>query len=346
MQLQKRIPEAKKIRLLIGFLSGLSVGVLPKSIRRFIVYLLLSRSFEVGARILKSYYLRRKAQPQIDELDYPVNEELFSSHEIVGFTCISMTAIITAWFQYPHLVPKGYLTFLQSINNLTAKQVHAVTCVSTGQSDGHPDLLELTNGGRMCRTVHDASQPCLDFYTNFIFKGVVTRTGPFYLKLYFLPLIVTIVKRRGRVSVNVLKHFMIRVWWSSLFLATMNATVAGTVCFLSKYFNSVVSQRYQLVLGGTMCGVPLYLEQEARRLELALYLFGQAIQISVNAYTHMGWWAPIGMDIITSAASLSLISYAYWEREEDGQLALIRPGYTNLLSKIIDTKNTRHGFQL
>jgi len=355
--------------MLIGFLSGLSVSVLPKGVRRFIVYLLLSRSFEVAARIVKTKLIEKRrgsfsfigaAATPVTAADddailcdqeanpLPVNEDIFTSHEVVGLASVSMTIIIAAWFRFAslELIPKSYLSFLHGINNLTAKQVSDVSRVIANEyTDADTELKKLACG-RLCRGIHPAEQLCPDFFVNFVLKGIVTRTGPFYLKLYALPLAVSIFKRKGNVSRLMIIHYLTRAWWSSLFLATMNATVATTVCFLSKFANSFVSQQYQAILGGTASGLSLYIEQDGRRLELALYLFGQAIQILVNAYTHFGLWAPTGMDIITSAASISVMTYAFWEREEKGRLALIRPGYASLFSKIVDTKDTRHGFRI
>jgi len=349
----------KKIRMLIGFVSGLSVGVLPKGIRRFIVYLLVSRSFEVAARIVKTKLTGRShlyvpaalATPETiddDSNPLPINEEVFSPHEVVGLACVSMTVIIAAWFRFAHyeLIPKGYLNFLNGINNLTPKQVNDVSMII---SDRHgEDLVKFRRRQEpLCGTIHPSNQLCTDFYVNFVVKGILTRTGPFYLKLYALPLAVSIFKRKGNISQLMIYHYLNRVWWSSLFLATMNATVAGTVCCFGKVGSLVeVPQDVQVMLGGTASGLSLYIEQENRRLELALYLFGQAIQILVNAYSLAGWWAPRGFDIIVSAASISVVSYAFWEREEKGRLEVVRPGYASLLGKIFDTQYTRHGFKL
>lgn len=349
----------KRLRMLIGFLSGLSVGVLPKGIRRFIVYLLLSRSFEVAARIIKTKLTGRShlyvpaalATPETQDDDesnpLPINEEVFSPHEVVGLACFSMTIIIAAWFRYAHheLIPKGYLTFLNGINNLTHKQVSEVSMII---SDRHGPELEKFRCRQepLCGVIHPTHQLCTDYFVNFVAKGILTRTGPFYLKLYALPLAVSIFKRKGKVSSLMVYHYLNRVWWSSLFLATMNATVAGTVCVLSKIEMIQVPQDLQVVLGGTASGLSLYIEQENRRLELALYLFGQAIQVLVNAYTHAGLWSPRGFDILVSAASISVVSYAFWEREEKGRLEIVRPGYSSLLGKIFDTQFTRHGFKL
>jgi hypothetical protein len=356
----------KRIRVIIGFLSGLSVSILPKGVRRFIVYLLLSRSFEVAARIVKSKLIQRRRgsiayaatpvttadeeivcdQEMAEQL--PISEDIFTSHEVIGLACTSMTIIIAAWFRYAslELIPKSYLSFLHGINNLTAKQVSDVSKIISGEyTEADPELVGYAND-RLCRAIHPPHQPCMDFLINFVFKGIITRTGPFYLKIYALPLAVSVFKRRGNISRLMISHYLTRVWWSSLFLATMNATVATTVCFLSKCCNSFMPQEYQVILGGTASGLSLYIEQEGRRLELALYLFGQAIQILVNAYTNLGLPSPRGMDIITSAASISLMTYAFWEREERGRLTLIRPGYASLLGKIIDTNDTRHAFRI
>jgi hypothetical protein len=261
-----------------------------------------------------------------------------------------MTVIIAAWFRFAslELIPKSYLSFLNGINNLTPQQVSNVSRVIANEYDSKKDteLVSYANG-RLCRAIHPPEQFCPDYFINFVLKGLLTRTGPFYLKLYSLPLAISLFKSKGgTITWLMINHYFTRVWWSSLFLATMNATVAGTVCFLSKYCNSVIPQQYQAILGGTASGLCLYIEQDGRRLELALYLFGQAIQILVNAYTHFGLWSPKGIDIITSAASISLMTYAFWEREENDRLALIRPGYASLFRKIIDTKDARHGFRI
>lgn len=352
------IKTRKRLRILIGFVSGLSVGVLPKGIRRFIVYLLVSRSFEVAARIIKTKLTGRShlfvtaglATPETMDDDtnpLPISEEVFNAHEVVGLACFSMTVIIAAWFRFAHLglIPKGYLTFLHGINNLSPKQV---SDVSTIISNRHGEELEKYRNGTesLCGVIHPTQQLCFDYYFNFVVKGIITRTGPFYLKLYALPLAVSIFKRKGNVSQLMVVHYLNRVWWSSLFLATMNATVAGTVCVLWKICGKTMPVDLQVILGGTASGLSLYIEQENRRLELALYLFGQAIQILVNAYTRKGWWSPKGFDILISAASISCVSYAFWEREERGRLDIVRPGYASLLGKIFDTQHNRHGFRL
>ena len=332
------------IRLVIGFVSGLSVSVLPRGIRRFIVYFLLTRSIEVLARLMRS----RKS----DSGD-TAESELFSEHEVVGLASGSMAVIITAWFRYTHLVPKGYLTFLQGINNLTPQQVDGVSRAVKNDCDGHPVVKRVVERQiRMCALIHPDEQSCSDFYTNFVLKGIITRSGPFYFKIYSLPFLLSLIfsKNFKSLSPSLARHFVQRVWRSSLFLATLNATVAGTVCFISKAAPLALSPKVPLTwhasLGGAASALSLYLEQKSRRLELSLYLFGQAIQILVTAYASSGLWYPHrGLDILITASSISLITFAYWHQEEDDcRHQIIRPGYSALINKIVDTTDSRHTF--
>ena len=337
----------RSARLLIGFLSGLSVAVLPKAIRRFIIYFLLTRSLEVGARMLKSAAMHKRPDFQTEKGD------VFTSHEVVGLASVSMSVIITAWFRYTHLVPKGYLQFLHGINNLTHKQVEDVQLVLQDSCAKRPDLMPIINRQvQVCSVLHPIEEPCPKFFARFLASALITRTGPFYLKLYSLPLLFSIFKRRGRISKDlILNHFAKRVWWSALFLSSLNAIVAGAVCTLQHYPS--IPLYAHASIAGAASGASLYLEQDSRRLELALYLFSQAIQILVNAYEERGYWSPAGADTIFCAASIGLISYAFWEQQaqdadtsRENPLVIIRPGYVSMMSKIVDTKDCRHSFKL
>jgi hypothetical protein len=207
----------------------------------------------------------------------------------------------------------------------------------------------------MCSVYHPQDQGCMKFYLRFLLKGIVTKSGPFYLKLYLLPLIFSVVKRK-HVSKELVLNFFKRVWWSALFLATMNATAAGTVCAMGKLkplsYHPSIPLTTHASLGGYMSGLSLYLEQDTRRLELALYLFGQAIQILVNAYKATGLWYPRGTDTFSTAASITMMLFAYWLQADHKSIesvdfsSIIRPGYAGMLARIIDTPTNRHSFKL
>ena len=368
------VVELMKLRLLIGFLSGLSVSVLPKGVRRFVLYFLISRAFEIAARLGKIEYRRRRAESDLKNTIVTIEEvssetsttaasvpscestELFSSHEVVGLASVSMTVIITAWFRFTELVPHGYLHFLAGINNLTAANVEDIQHILRGDKNFKPEVTKVVlREARMCSVYHPHDQGCMNFYLRFLLKGIVSKTGPFYLKLYLLPLVFSVVKRR-HVSKELALNFFKRVWWSALFLATMNATAAGTVCAMGKLqplsYHPSIPLTTHASLGGYMCGLSLYLEQDTRRLELALYLFGQAIQILVNAYKAAGLWYPRGTDTLATSASITMMLFAYWLQADPRSIgsvdfsSIIRPGYAGMMARIIDTPTHRHSFKL
>lgn len=367
--------EFRRLRFLIGLVAGMSVAVLPKGVRRFILYLLLTRAIEIAARLAKAELKERKLRSERKTSGVPESStegstplpctiaqpcDVFSSHEVVGLASVSMAVIITAWFRFTHLVPSGYLHFLAGINNLTAKQVSDVQSILKGNSAAGSAVAKVVSReDRICSVYHPHEQGCMNFYLEFLLKGILTKSGPFYFKLYLVPLLFSIAKRRGKnVSPELAFNFLKRVWWSSLFLGTMNATAAGAVCAMSKFrpysYHPKISLVTHASFGGYMCGLSLYLEQDSRRLELALYLFGQAIQILVNAYKASGVWYPGHMDSIVTAVSISLMLFAFWEEadrltdadEESLHIPIIRPGYASLIARIIDTKTTRHSFRI
>jgi hypothetical protein len=362
MYLNKKAPPSvaalRRLRFLIGLIAGTSVTVLPAGVRRFVLYLLLTRAIEIAARLVKTELRARRMKQKeiVEDTDSEASTpsvslieesgDLFSSHEIVGLASVSMTVIITAWFRFSDLVPHGYLHFLEGINNLTPRQVKDVQHILKSDLNVNPLITKIVNRKeRICAVYHPEEQGCLSFYLSFLLKGIITRSGPFYLKLYFLPLLFSIIKRKGKnISSGLALSFFKRVWWSSLFLATMNATAAGTVCAMSHLrplsYDPKIPFTTHASLGGYMCGLALYLEQDSRRLELALYLFGQAIQILVNAYKKTNLWYPSRMDSISTATSIAVMLYAFWEND------IIRPGYASLIGRIIDTSDNRHSYKI
>jgi hypothetical protein len=106
-------------------------------------------------------------------------------------------------------------------------------------------------------------------------------------------------------------------------------------------------------LAGAVSGLSLYIEQPSRRLELALYMFGQALQMVVNAYNYNGLWAPKNFDVVVCAASATVLANGFGlqqqleEEEEGGNVPIVlRPTYNALLGKILDTECKRHSFRL
>jgi hypothetical protein len=325
----------RAVRLLTAVISSsLATAVMPQAVKNFVVYLLVTRALEV---------LARRAKSQSSETSSPGRRvDVFSSHEIVFLTMGSMTVLITSWIGYPHLLPKSYLHFIDRISNLSIKQVRDMGSILKGEPSE-----SLAHYGRdcgYCRNVHEFdTQQCLVFLARFLVKGLLTRTGPFYAKLYLLPLLISSIRRR-RISHTGLRNYLTRVGWSALFLTSMNTTVAGTVCAMSAL--DVTPRWWTMPLSGLACGTTMYIEQESRRLELALYLFGQALQVLEITYKSKGYYSPPGIQSAVIALSMAIVMIGFWERMEDDHDNIFRETYASLIEKIIDTSNQRHQFRI
>jgi hypothetical protein len=272
-------------------------------------------------------------------------DKVFTSHETVALTVASMSVITTTWFGWPHLVNKGYLHFLDNISNIRKEQFRDIGKLLKGDVGNDSNLKAfLDSDKRYCAPFHSNAESCYRFAPRIFAMALVTRTIPFYFKIYQIPLLFSLIKRRGKIDPARVRNFVVRLWWSGLFLAVLDALVGGTVCALSH--QRLIPRWYVMPICGAVSGLSLYLEQAPRRLELALYMFGQALQMIVNAYLAKGYWSHRNFDIFVSSTSAALMMYAYWERVENGNPLLLRDSYSFLLSKIIDTRDKRHGYAL
>lgn len=324
-----------KLRLIIGLLTGGCVSLLPLPIRRFLVYLLLTRYLEVQVRARR----------------LPVGEEdVLSSGESVGLTMASMSVITTAWFGWPQLVPRGYLHFLDGISNIRKEQFRDFGMAVRGNSHQVEGLGEFLCNRSVCGIMHRESEPCGNFALRILLQGFITRTIPFYLKVYQFPLLFALLKNPSKFSPKIAAyHYIKRVLRSALFLASINGLVGASICTVGQMHRaapSLVPAALALPLPGCISGLALYVENPSRRLELALYMFAQSLQILVNAYSATGMPTSRFMDIPVSALSISGLLCAHWDKEENGKFWMMRDSYSHLLGKIIDTKDKRHSFRL
>ena len=333
--------KSKKFRRLIRILSmmvsGGAITMLPARLRQFMVYLLFTRALEVAAR---RYRLNQCGGRN-------GGADLVSSHEAVGLTMVSMSIITTTWFGWPHLVSKSYLHFLDNISNIRAeyfRRLGKVLLVRDVNDDAH--MRFVVNRRQPCLVVHDEGQPCYRFAANVFARSLVTKTIPFYAKLYVIPFALSVV--RGKLSSRLVVSTVTRLWWSGLFLGVLDALVGASICAVSN--QKTIPHIFIMPISGAVSGLSLYIEQPSRRLELALYMFGQSIQMIVNAYNYNGWWAPRNFDVFVCALSVALLTDGFalqqdLDEEATGDVVL-RPTYSALLGKILDTPSCRHSFSL
>ena len=94
-------------------------------------------------------------------------------------------------------------------------------------------------------------------------------------------------------------------------LAVLDGLVGAGCCAISN--QSLVPKWTMMPLCGAASGLSLYIEPEGRRLKLALYMFGQAVEMIGNAWVYNGLPAPSGLDVGVSASSIAFLTNAYQE---------------------------------
>ena len=323
--------QRRLLRLLAMLLGGSAITILPAKLRSFMVYLLFTRALEVAAR----KHRLKSAVP---------GKELISSHESVALTMASMSVITTTWFGWPQLVSKSYLHFLDNISIIRGeyfRKLGKVLLVRNVNEDAH--LRYVVNHNKPCLAFHEG--PCVPFIWRVFSESLITRTIPFYAKLYVIPFALSLA--RGKLSSKLLVSTATRLWWSGLFLGVLDALVGGTICSVSN--QKIIPHIAIMPLSGAVSGLSLYFEQPSRRLELALYMFGQAIQMLVSAYQFNGLWSPKNFDIFVCACSAAVLTDAFslqQELDENEGPVVLRPTYSTLLGKILDTGARRHAFRL
>lgn len=337
--LERTLPHRRRlIKILATLMSGSAMTLLPPKLRQFIVYLLFTRALEVAIRRYK-----------VNRLDFskPVPAELISGHESVALTVASMSVITTTWFGWPELVSKSYLHFLDNISNIDKSNFRDAGRVL--RHVGINDRAELRNAvirKKPCLAFHSDDVHCAPFIGRVFVESLITKTIPFYAKLYAIPFLFHVAS--GKLSLRLVKSTGVRLWWSGLFLGVLDTLVGGTVCALSN--QHVVPHVLIMPLCGGVSGLSLYIEQPARRLELALYMFGQAVQMLVSTYRYNGLKYPSNVDVIVCAACMCVLADAFTQQQEldeaEDAPTVLRPTYANLLGKILDTGGKRHTFVL
>lgn len=324
-----RIISAKNLRSITQILAGLSVAILPHRVRKFLVYLLVIRALEVLLR-------RLRASRQCDPL--------ITSHEAVGVTALSLAVITSTWFGWPQYVPKAYLHFLDNISDIEARQFRNVgNVLRMNNVNDHHELRYIVNMNKPCLSFHCESETCTRFCARVWILSLLKKTLPFYAKIYQIPILIQIIKNPKSVSKYYITKVLQRLVQSALFLSLLNGLVGAVCCSISN--QTYIPHALMMPLAGAFSSLSLYVEQPARRIELALYMGGQALQMLVNAWTQNGLPSIKYLDVLVSAQSVAILAEAFHNQVDEPALVL-RQTYFDLLGRILDSHDRRHSFSL
>lgn len=305
--------------IIAAFIASYSIRVTPRETQVAVGSFLIVRSCDIWVRYAanRGYF----------------GERLSSwAHWDVAVMSIASAQVVWAGLLNTPSVSKAYMNFLQRQSGLNVNERLWLTSTLRGKPD--INLLGKFNPGPRIEKalpvtfIRGPPWPSPPFTLNMfprilsIFEQCFKRSIPVYLPVYGIPLILFRFKRLLTQPLAALSSSALGISRSSLFLSTYVTTAWAVLSVLIRYFpNGGPSGHIIPTIAGLLSGTSLLVEKKPRRIEIALYVLGQAYQsffrtwhILFPVFKHPGQ--------ILLAVSCAAIMYVYSSHPE-----LIRPNY-------------------
>ncbi|KAG0324222.1 hypothetical protein BGZ99_002054 [Dissophora globulifera] len=185
-----------------------------------------------------------------------------------------------------------------------------------------------------CAALHPWIDSCS---TNNIerFTQVTKEIFPVYATLNFVPLVVLRMKRLLKDPVKVMSKTTFNTFRSSVFLAVFVAGYQTQICAHRNLLNagwSLGNSKYLYWLFGLVCaGTSIFVEQESRRAELAMYVLPKAAESLYMILYRKNWVKGFkNWDVMLFSFSMSLIMSFYQQEEQ-----VLSPFVTRLIYHVL-----------
>lgn len=313
----KRHLTSRALRAAVAICVGCSSSLLSNRVRRFVALFLLSRALETRTKEIYrnlSVETQDKLEPLVDKAD-------------IAIATVSMAVNGASWIMHPDLLDPSYRRFLNSTSGYPKAIVDSTPFLFNKQ----------VKFSRHCEVLHpDASSGCAVAVTKFAVSQYLNNSLRFYYKIYLIPLLITTIRKK-KLSITALRYFVLRTCRSALFLTCGGVAMTCTFCLFDKL--GLPANSLLAFVSGASSGALVFIEQKTRRLELALYLFTQAMHVAAAFYAGNGWWYPPGSDMIAVAIGFYNVISAYEDEVSDHDPdggTLLRPFYMSTLKKVFD----------
>jgi len=220
------------------------------------------------------------------------------SHYDTSLFCLTASQILYAYIFAPFSLPASYMQFLMRAGQKDKRVLGALTSVATGVSMSRPAVesyciqhgidhtqvldLPFTPGGvnslqkdHLCHLMHPG-ESCAKHYVKFTLQHAFSIGIPLYVPVTMVSMLIWHRKKVFDNPVETLKRIIKSSVRSALFLAMYCGNAWAMQCLL-RYFN-ILSPKSVWFFIGLAAGLPILLEDKARRLELAIYCASPALQ--------------------------------------------------------------------
>jgi len=124
------------------------------------------------------------------------------------------------------------------------------------------------------------------------------------------------------------RRTVIGILRSALFLATYCGLGIRSICLMQSSFG--INGEKLSSVAGAIRGLCVLFEKKGRRIELALYVFSQALKAGYRTFMKMGWAPNVPhADVFILSFSIAVIMQAYTFKTD-----LVRPAYRSILKLV------------
>ena len=201
----------------------------------------------------------------------------------------------------------------------------------------------------LCSVVHPC-QSCSGHAARYFANGW-RMALPVYLPVYAIPMVLFAPKRLLSAPLSSLKHLIIGVARSSLFLSAYTSIGFAYICAMRSILHpKVVGVRFAAPLlgwtGGAFCGAATLFEKRSRRIELALYVLTHALRSAWYVITTdrlLPRWLVDGLHkndrglTLMLSWGLSMVMHAFVRHPQ-----MLRRSYFGLGVRLFDSEDHRH----
>ena len=170
-------------------------------------------------------------------------------------------------------------------------------------------------------------------------KNSIKKSILLYLPVYLLPLILFKYKFLwNNFSVSLIRAIY-GISRSTLFLTLYTSLGWSSMYFLRSFLYSTPS-KFNVCIGGFIAGLSVFIDKKPRRLELALYVFSQAIQIFYNRWKKVILLPSIKYgEILLFSCSSAILMHSYINQPK-----YLRSSYFLLFKNLFGSGGKLEGF--
>lgn len=157
-----------------------------------------------------------------------------------------------------------------------------------------------------CAFFHPKHDHCMQYYVEELIPHIIRMCGPVYAALNVVPALVLKPKQIIKSPIKFIKRSTASIIRSTIFICLYILIYQSIICAHRKQSFIVGDHKSLYMIAGALCAMPIVLEPDRRRLELALYVLPKAFGVFIGSIRRKGLNIPYVPQIQVGLISLSM----------------------------------------